>query len=123
MDAMTDSAYRVRSGDAFTPPPCRARADSGRRADRPVLHGRSRRGDRGRREAGLPRRRRGPYAIGEDAELYPFCTVGLAPQDMKYKGEPTRCEIGARTWCGSIARSTAALRPERGSPASARTAC
>ena len=29
--------------------------------------------------------------------LYPFCTVGLAPQDLKYKGEPTRCEIGART--------------------------
>ncbi len=29
--------------------------------------------------------------------LFPFCTVGLAPQDMKYKGEPTRCEIGART--------------------------
>jgi UDP-N-acetylglucosamine acyltransferase len=29
--------------------------------------------------------------------LFPFCTVGLAPQDLKYKGEPTRCEIGART--------------------------
>ncbi len=39
----------------------------------------------------------GHTRIGERAELYPFCTVGLAPQDMKYKGEPTRCEIGART--------------------------
>ena len=29
--------------------------------------------------------------------LFPFCTVGLAPQDLKYRGEPTRCEIGART--------------------------
>ena len=29
--------------------------------------------------------------------LYPFCTVGMAPQDLKYQGEPTRCEIGART--------------------------
>ena len=29
--------------------------------------------------------------------LYPFCTVGLPPQDLKYRGEPTRCEIGART--------------------------
>jgi UDP-N-acetylglucosamine acyltransferase len=29
--------------------------------------------------------------------LFPFCTVGLAPQDLKYNGEPTRCEIGART--------------------------
>ncbi len=35
--------------------------------------------------------------IGADAVLYPFCTVGLEPQDLKYRGEPTRCEIGART--------------------------
>jgi UDP-N-acetylglucosamine acyltransferase len=35
--------------------------------------------------------------IGEHATLYPFCTVGLAPQDLKYRGEPTRCEVGART--------------------------
>ncbi len=35
--------------------------------------------------------------IGEDAVLYPFCTVGMAPQDLKYKGEPTRTVIGART--------------------------
>jgi len=35
--------------------------------------------------------------VGEAAVLYPFCTVGLAPQDLKYRGEPTRCEIGART--------------------------
>ncbi len=39
----------------------------------------------------------GLTTIGADAVLYPFCTVGLAPQDLKYKGEPTRCEIGART--------------------------
>ena len=39
----------------------------------------------------------GHTRIGADAILFPFCTVGLAPQDMKYKGEPTRCEIGART--------------------------
>jgi UDP-N-acetylglucosamine acyltransferase len=39
----------------------------------------------------------GHTRIGEDAQLFPFCTVGLAPQDMKYKDEPTRCEIGART--------------------------
>jgi UDP-N-acetylglucosamine acyltransferase len=35
--------------------------------------------------------------IGPDVMLYPFCTVGMAPQDLKYRGEPTRCEIGART--------------------------
>jgi UDP-N-acetylglucosamine acyltransferase len=39
----------------------------------------------------------GHTRIGENAQLFPFCTVGLAPQDMKYKNEPTRCEIGART--------------------------
>ncbi len=39
----------------------------------------------------------GHTRIGEAAQLFPFCTVGLAPQDLKYKGEPTRCEIGART--------------------------
>ena len=39
----------------------------------------------------------GRTRLGPDAQLYPFCTVGLAPQDLKYHGEPTRCEIGART--------------------------
>lgn len=39
----------------------------------------------------------GRTTIGAGAQLYPFCTVGLAPQDLKYRGEPTRCEIGART--------------------------
>ena len=39
----------------------------------------------------------GHTVIGADAVLYPFCTVGLAPQDLKYRNEPTRCEIGPRT--------------------------
>lgn len=39
----------------------------------------------------------GHTRIREKAQLFPFCTVGLAPQDFKYNGEPTRCEIGART--------------------------
>ena len=39
----------------------------------------------------------GHTRIGADVVLYPFCTVGLAPQDLKYQGQPTRCEIGART--------------------------
>jgi UDP-N-acetylglucosamine acyltransferase len=39
----------------------------------------------------------GHTTIGADAVLYPFCTVGLAPQDMKYKGEATATVIGART--------------------------
>ena len=39
----------------------------------------------------------GHTRVGEGVVLWPFCTVGLAPQDLKYRGEPTRCEIGART--------------------------
>ncbi len=39
----------------------------------------------------------GDTVIGEGVTLYPFCTIGLAPQDLKYRGEPTRCEIGDRT--------------------------
>ncbi|HUR34203.1 MAG TPA: acyl-ACP--UDP-N-acetylglucosamine O-acyltransferase [Vicinamibacterales bacterium] len=34
--------------------------------------------------------------IGEDTEVYPFASIGLAAQDLKYKGEPTRLVIGAR---------------------------
>ena len=39
----------------------------------------------------------GRTRIGAGARLWPFCTVGLAPQDLKYRGEPTLCEVGART--------------------------
>ena len=39
----------------------------------------------------------GHTVIGAQARLFPFASVGLAPQDLKYKGEPTRCEVGART--------------------------
>ena len=34
--------------------------------------------------------------IGDDTEIYPLASVGLAPQDLKYKGEPTRLVIGER---------------------------
>ncbi len=52
----------------------------------------------------------GHTSIGTQAELFPFCTVGMAPQDLKYHGEPTRCTIGARTQIrehASIHRGTA----------------
>jgi UDP-N-acetylglucosamine acyltransferase len=39
----------------------------------------------------------GRTRIGAQAVLYPFCSVGLAPQDLKYGGEPTRTDIGARS--------------------------
>lgn len=34
--------------------------------------------------------------IGEDNEVYPQATLGLAPQDKKYRGSPTVLRIGAR---------------------------
>ena len=39
----------------------------------------------------------GHTSIGPEVVLFPFCTVGMAPQDLKYRNEPTRCVIGART--------------------------
>jgi UDP-N-acetylglucosamine acyltransferase len=36
----------------------------------------------------------GPTKIGSDNRFYPFTSIGLAPQDISYKGEPTRLEIG-----------------------------
>ena len=32
--------------------------------------------------------------IGDETEIYPFASIGLAPQDLKFKGEPTRLVIG-----------------------------
>ena len=38
----------------------------------------------------------GPARIGADNHIFQFASVGSAPQDKKYKGEPTRLEIGDR---------------------------
>lgn len=38
----------------------------------------------------------GPLTIGEDNTFYPYSTVGVAPQDLKYKGEQSRTVIGHR---------------------------
>jgi len=32
--------------------------------------------------------------IGEDCQIYPFASIGLPPQDVKYKGEKTGVKIG-----------------------------
>ncbi|MEO8069913.1 MAG: acyl-ACP--UDP-N-acetylglucosamine O-acyltransferase [Acidobacteriota bacterium] len=34
--------------------------------------------------------------IGDDTDIYPFASIGLAPQDLKFRGEPTRLVIGHR---------------------------
>ena len=36
----------------------------------------------------------GPTKIGSDNSFFSFCAIGMAPQDVTYKGEPTRLEIG-----------------------------
>jgi UDP-N-acetylglucosamine acyltransferase len=38
----------------------------------------------------------GPTTIGADNRVYQFASIGDAPQDKKYRGEPTRLEIGDR---------------------------
>jgi UDP-N-acetylglucosamine acyltransferase len=38
----------------------------------------------------------GPLQIGEDNVFYPYSTVGVAPQDLKYKGERSSTTIGSR---------------------------
>jgi UDP-N-acetylglucosamine acyltransferase len=38
----------------------------------------------------------GPTTIGRDNHIYQFASIGDAPQDKKYAGEPTRLEIGDR---------------------------
>nr|AQQ74529.1 hypothetical protein [uncultured bacterium] len=39
---------------------------------------------------------RGPTRIGRDTQIFQFASIGEAPQDKKYGGEPTRLEIGER---------------------------
>lgn len=36
----------------------------------------------------------GPTKIGSDNGFFPFSSIGMAPQDLSYRGEPTRLEIG-----------------------------
>ena len=38
----------------------------------------------------------GPTTIGRDNRIFPHAALGAAPQDMKYRGEPTELHIGDR---------------------------
>ncbi len=38
----------------------------------------------------------GKTQIGDESQLFPFVSIGLAPQDLKYAGEPTETRIGKR---------------------------
>jgi len=52
---------------------------------------------------------KGPTTIGTDNKIFQFASLGDAPQDKKYKGEPTRLEIGDRNVfreCVTVNRGT-----------------
>ena len=52
----------------------------------------------------------GRTRIGARNVFHPFCAVGVAPQDLKYKGEPTALEVGDGNTireCVTISRGTA----------------
>jgi len=39
----------------------------------------------------------GATRLGAGCRVLPGACIGTSPQDVKYRGEPTRCEVGART--------------------------
>ncbi len=39
----------------------------------------------------------GHLRLGAGVVVHPFAALGISPQDLKYMGEPTACEIGAGT--------------------------
>ena len=52
----------------------------------------------------------GPTRLGSDNVVFQFASVGSAPQDKKYRGEPTRLDIGDRNVireCVTLNRGTA----------------
>ena len=49
----------------------------------------------------------GHTAIGANTKVFPFASIGHQPQDMKYKGEPSRLEIG----CNNIIREHVTMHP------------
>jgi UDP-N-acetylglucosamine acyltransferase len=51
----------------------------------------------------------GPTVMGRDNHVFQFASIGEAPQDLSYKGEPTRLEVGDRNTfreCVTIHRGT-----------------
>jgi UDP-N-acetylglucosamine acyltransferase len=49
----------------------------------------------------------GRTTIGAGVRIFPFASVGLPPQDLKYKGEPSTLEIGE----GCVIREHATVNP------------
>ncbi|MFL6211991.1 MAG: acyl-ACP--UDP-N-acetylglucosamine O-acyltransferase [Pyrinomonadaceae bacterium] len=38
----------------------------------------------------------GRTLVGDETHIFPFVSIGLAPQDLKYKGEPAETRVGRR---------------------------
>lgn len=49
----------------------------------------------------------GDTSIGNNTKVFPFASIGLAPQDLKYGGEQSRLEIG----CNNIIREYVTMNP------------
>jgi UDP-N-acetylglucosamine acyltransferase len=52
----------------------------------------------------------GRTEIGENTQIFPFASIGHAPQDLKYKGEPSRLVIGRN----NIIREHVTMNPGTG---------
>lgn len=49
----------------------------------------------------------GTTHVGAGCDIFPFASIGMPPQDLKYKGEPSRIEIGA----GTVIREHVTVHP------------
>ena len=49
----------------------------------------------------------GRTRIGANTDIYPFACIGHRPQDLKYKGEASRLEIG----CNNVIRESVTMNP------------
>lgn len=49
----------------------------------------------------------GNTSVGANTRIFPFASIGLQPQDLKYKGEPSRLEIG----CNNVIREHVTMNP------------
>lgn len=49
----------------------------------------------------------GRTVVGANTRIFPFASIGMQPQDLKYKGEPSRLEIG----CNNVIREHVTMNP------------
>ncbi len=49
----------------------------------------------------------GRTSIGANTQVFPFASIGLPPQDLKYDGEPSRLTIG----CNNVIREHVTMNP------------